>query len=99
MHALISGNSVLYSNGTKETIKKQSKPRKPRKKEIKVGMKVMVNFNPEIIAIVTGKDPRFVKTHEQQVCNDPDGLQRGWFEFKCLDGRVSRCHKSLLVAV
>ena len=94
-YALVSGNTVLYSDGTKETVKKQQS-QKPRKKQIKIGSKVMVNFNPELVAVVTKKNPEFVKTHEQQICNDPDGLHRDWFEFEFPDGKISRCHKKLL---
>lgn len=52
MYALVSGNSILYSNGTKETIKKE---RKPRKQAIKIGMRVMAYWNQKAIGIVTRK--------------------------------------------
>ena len=55
MYALASGNTVIYSNGTKETVKKKSTNQKPRKKAIKVGLTVMAHFNPKAVGVVVAK--------------------------------------------
>lgn len=84
-YAIVSGNAVMYSDGTKEIIKPATKA--PRKKAVKVGSKVMVNFNPKLIGIVTSK----VTEHD------------GWFEFQITEGKdknkSSRCHKKLLTVI
>jgi hypothetical protein len=83
LYALVSGNQVMYSDGTKVTVK--PKKQSPRKKAIKVGSTVMVNFDSECIAVTTAKRPD--GWFEFEIIQGKD------------KNKKSACHKKLLTLI